>query len=148
MISVTKLEFTEKQKKEYKKLRMITISIGTIGFLLMIILFLIGERDLISIISGLLVIFYAYFNNKFRKILSKGKKTIEYANFQKEMYSKLYKYILPPLMAGAIIFVFIILEFSLRPWLIAIYLISSGIIAGIWAARYEKKKFGSIKKAP
>jgi len=92
--------------------------------------------------------FYAYFNERYRKILLESEKTIEYANFQKELYSKLYKFFLPSLVIGAIIFMFIIIKFSLTPWLIAIYLVGSGVVAGIWTAQYEKKKFGSIKKAP
>ena len=148
MISITKLEFSQKQKKEYKKLRMIAVSVGAAGLILMIVSFCFGYRDFGSIIGIFLMGFYAYFNERYRKILLESEKTIEYANFQKELYSKLYKFFLPPLTIGAIIFMFIIIKFSLTPWLIAIYLVGSGVVAGIWTAQYEKKKFGSIKKAP
>lgn len=147
-IKKEKLEFTEEQKREYKRLRIIAVSIGTLGLILMIIFYLRGWREPIGNIGLILVIFYAYFSKKYSDILLKSEKTIEYGKFQKELYSKLYRYILPPIAIGGIIAVFVILKFHLNPYLIVVYLIGSGVVAGIWASWYEKKKFGSIKRAP
>jgi len=148
MTSITKLEFSPEQKKEYQKLRIIAVLVGIAGLILMIVSFYLGYKDFVSTLGIFLMIFYAYFNEKYRKVLLKSKKTVGYANFQKEIYSKLYKFILPPLVIGAIILMFIIIKFSLGPWLIAIYLVASGLIASLWAGQYEKKRFGSIKKVP
>ena len=46
MISITKLEFSQKQKKEYKKLRMIAVSVGAAGLILMIVSFCFGTEIL------------------------------------------------------------------------------------------------------
>ena len=148
MASITELKFTEEQKREYKKLRIIAVSVGIIGLILMTILFVLDQHDSANIVVSLLMIFYVYFNHQYIKLLSKSEKTTDYVNFKNKLYSKFYKFWLFPIIAGNVIFVFVILEFSLNPWLIAIYLVGSGIAVGSWAAREEKKKFGSIKKAP
>jgi len=146
---IKKLKFTEKQKSEYKKLKVIVGLVGIIGLVLTAILYFLGYRDdsqlTISVTLAFLIIYVYY---KYRRILSKSKTTVKYSNFQKEIYSKAFAIFLIPMIIGALIIVFLSFEYGANPWWLLVYFAIIFAIVVIWAFIYEKKKFGTIMKAP
>jgi len=149
MALFTKLEFTEEQKKEYGKLKTFALLVGIPGLILSLVFYLMGDRSLSDItITITLAILIVHANNKYKEILSRSEKTVEYSKFQKEIYSKGFKYFIIPEIIGILILMYFCLKYNMSPWWPIVYCIIFSIFAGIWAFWYEKKKFGSIKKAP
>jgi len=149
MALFTKLEFTEEQKKEYKKLKMVVLIVGIIGLLLTCVFYMSGDRanaDIAITITLAILIVYAY--RKYRNILSKSGRTVEYSKFQKEIYSKAFKYFIVPGSIGSLILMYFCFKYYISPWWLIIFVIIYSIVVGIWTSWYEKKKFGSIKRAP
>jgi hypothetical protein len=149
MALFTKLEFTEEQKKEYGKLKKFALVVGIPGLILTFVFALMGERELSdAIISITLAILVIYPYNKYREILSKSEKTVEYSKFQKEIYIKGWKYFIIPSCFGALILMYFCFRYHISPWWLMVFVIICSVGGGIWASWYEKKKFGSIKRAP
>jgi len=146
---ITKLEFTEEQKKEYGKLKKFALVVGIPGLILTFVFYLMGEHEIADVIISItLAILIIYPYNKYKKILSKGEKTVEYAKFQKEIYFKAWKYFIIPSCFGTLILMYFCFRYHISPWWPIIFLIICSISVGVWAFWYEKKKFGSIKRAP
>jgi len=149
MTLFTKLEFTEEQKKEYGKLKRFALLVGIPGIILTLVFYLIGDRSLADIIITItLAILVIYPYNKYREILSKSEKTVEYSKFQKEIYFKGWKYFIIPSSIGAIALTWFGIQYNLSVWWIMIYMIIWAVAVMAWAFKYEKKRFGSIKRAP
>lgn len=146
---IKKLKFTEEQKKEYKKLKIIVSLVGIIGIVLTAILYFFGYRDDSQlIISATLAFLIIYVYDKYRKILSKSKTTVEYSNFQKEIYSKAFTIFLIPLIVGSLIIMFLSFEYEVNSWWLLVYFAIIFVIIVIWAFVYEKKRFGAVYRAP
>jgi hypothetical protein len=148
-----KLKFTEEQKKEYKKLRIICGAVGFVGLLITAIFYIFGYRDYadltVSITLAFLVI-YAY--RKYGKILSKTKVTRTYSEFQQKMYAYALIFSIPYIALLCFLVYYLLwyqTEFLAKNiiWLIVL-MILPGVIAGILVSYYEKKKFGALMRAP
>lgn len=148
-MKIKKLEFTKEQKKEYEKLKIVVGVVGIAGLILTFLFYVCEYSDFSKItitITLAFLIIYTY--SKYKKILSKGRKTKEYSNFQKEIYSKAFIFFLIPITIGGLIIVFLSFEYEVSPWWLLVYFAIVGVIIGIWAALYEKKRFGAIMRAP
>jgi hypothetical protein len=153
MSLMKKLDFTEEQRRKYRKLKMIVASAGISGLIMSAILYILGYSSISEIIIFLtcaFLIIYVY--DRYRKILLKGKSTVAYAEFQKELYAKAFKFFAIFLMPYFFLVVYL-MEFQSKllaenPMLVVLLISFPGIIFGIWAAWYEKKKFGALMRAP
>ena len=148
-----KLKFIDEQKKEYKKLRIVCGTVGSIGIFLTVIFYIFGYADYADLTISIVLVFLIIFvYRNYRKILSQSKTTIEYSNFQKEIYLKTFKLfilILPIEIVLAFYLMFFQTELlSKNLWLIFVIIFVPAIMLGIWAFIYEKKKFGVIYRAP
>lgn len=153
MSRVKKLDFTEEQKKEYRKLRMIIVFIGIPGLVTVIVLRLLGFVQISNLAISLLLLFLCFYvYSTYRRILSKGKSTTVYAEFQKEIYGKALKlfglFLIPYSFLVVYLVVFQTELLAQNPVLIFLLLLAPGIIFGIWAMLYELKRFGALMRAP
>ena len=144
-----KLKFTEEQKKEYKKLRIICGTVGIVGIILAVVFYIFGYTDYadltISITLSFLVI-YVYW--KYVKVLSKTKVTRAYSDFQKRMYALALLFAIPYLILLGYLVSSYMDYFANNIILLIALMIIPGIVAGLIVAYYEKKKFGALQRAP
>ena len=153
MSRVKKLDFTEEQKKEYRKLKMIIVFLGIPGLVIGVIVRILGFLQISDLTISLLLLFLClYVYSRYRRILSKGKSTIAYAEFQKEIYARVLKlfglFLIPYSFFVVYLVVFQTELLARNPVLIFLLLLAPGIIFGIWAMLYELKRFGALMRAP
>lgn len=149
MTFIKKLKFTEEQKREYKKLKIIVGLVGVIGLIFTYIFYTLGYSDISYIgISITLTILIVYTYYRYRKILSKAKVTRAYADFQRQAYTIGLILVVPYLILLSYL-VYLKMEFFAENLILLIILMFiPGIIAAILVALYEKKKFGALMRAP
>lgn len=148
-----RLDFTEEQKRKYRRLKVITAGIGISGLTFSILLSLFGFQEISELLVSLLVLFVClYVYRQYRKILSDSSSTRSYSKFQDEIYAKTFKLLallLPIESVLAYYLMFFQTEFlSKNLWLIFIIILAPAIILGIWAGWYEKKRLGALHRAP
>lgn len=148
-----KLDFTEKQKKEYRKLKKVTVSVGVPGLVAGVVLRLLGFLQISDlIISAVLFFLSFYVYAKYRKILSISKSTIAYSKFQKEIYAKVFKlfglFLVPYYLLVIYLIVFQTKLLIQNPILIVLLILIPAIIFGVWAMLYEWRRFGALMRAP
>lgn len=153
MSLVKKLGFTDRQKEEYRRLKITVLTIGVSALLAGAILELIGLRSASSILVSVTLIFLCIdVYGKYRKILSSSKSTAEYAKFQKEVYAKVSKWFSVFLMPYSILVVYLVVFqtelLSRSPLLVFLLVFVPGLAFAIWAMLYELRRFGSMKRAP